>query len=257
MAYYFTGAPALNQYVSLGSAYSMPTTAGTIAMWFYPTSNYNGDGTERSLFDVRHAVSNNYFTINKFSSNSFVTGWYSSGVDYRITTVSASYTVTQNAWNFVAFSWTSASTKTITINSYQNAVASGSTTWSTNGRPVIIGNVNGANHPAEARIAEFAIWNVQIPDADVLRMYNNRLSPACFPSGRVVYLPLVRSLKAFTSSVSISASLSSNNPDVADHCPVKNPPRSKVVVTGSGGGAGSSIKSRRSRFRRAGSRGVG
>lgn len=228
-------------YISLGSSVTLPTTTGTIGMWFYPTWSHT-DGTERSLFDVRNAGSNNYFTINKFSTGSTYTGWLTSGVDYRIVTTSGSATFTQNAWNWVAYSWetTSMSEKSrVTMNSYQNASdLTTVTTWNTSGRDVQIGNLSGGDKPATASVAELAIWNRVVPQADLLSIYTGRLSPSYFLSGLQLYIPMIRPIIDRINKLSTSIS-SVGTVSVADHCPVCFPYRAMTATTGStGGGSG-------------------
>lgn len=225
-------------YISLGSSVTLPATTGTIGMWFYPTWSHT-DGTERSLFDVRNAGSNNYFTINKFSSNSTYTGWLTSGVDYRIVTTSGTASFTQNAWNWVAYSWetTSMSEKSrVTMNSYQNAVDGVTvTTWNTSGRDVQIGNLSGGDKPATARIAELAIWNRVVPQADLLSIYNSRLSPRYYLQGLQLYIPMIRSIVDRVNKLSASIS-TTGTVSVADHCPVIYPYGAFAAKSGSTGG---------------------
>lgn len=222
-------------YVSLGSAITLPSI-GTIGLWFYPTWTHS-DSAEHSLFDIRNAgYANNYFTLNKFSNNSTYAGWVTSGTDSRIITVAGSASFTQNAWNWLAFAWDAtiaSEKKRVTINAYQNTVDGVTfSTWSTSGRDVQIGNLAGGDSPATARLAELTIWNRVVDQADLLAIYNYRLSPLYFASGVKLYMPMVRSIVDWVGKLSPTIS-TTGTVSVADHCPISYPHNAFPATTGS------------------------
>ena len=205
--------------VSLDNIINLGST-GSISMWFWPTWAQT-DGVEHSLFDVRNSGANNYFTINKFSDNSFQVGWYASGLDYRLKPASGSYTLNQNAWNHVLVTWNSgASNRNFFINGTQVSSA-GTTfsTWATNGRPMVLGAHDGGDHPANGRIAEFALYNVELTlasgETDALA---RRFAPPLIKRGLQLYIPFIRDVKKLVDAYGIT--LATSGTSVADHCPM-------------------------------------
>jgi len=204
---------SLDNIINLGSA-------GSISMWFYPTWA-STDGVEHVLFDARNSGSNNFFNLNKFSDNKLYCGWFTGGVEYRIVVNSGSYTLTQNAWNHVLFTWDSgASNRNMYLNgSNIGGAGTAFSTWATNGRPMVLGAHDGGDHPANGRIAEFAIYNVELTTTNYeVQRLAKRLAPPCVKRGLQLYLPLIRSTKKIIDAYGISISTTATS--VADHCPI-------------------------------------
>lgn len=226
-----------------GNPPTLPST-GTLFFWFYPTFSKT-DGVEHSLFDARKESSNNYFTVNKFSNNELHNGWYTSGSDQRIKLSSGSYTLNQNAWNSYAIAWTSAGgtdSVVVAVNGSINTQSGSLSVWdtSTANYGVVVGNVNtgGANHPAEARFAEVAIWNAKL-GVDRLAELALGISPAYFKPNRIYYAPFIRNSGAANFVEHDRTLVDSTNTSIAavDHCRIIYPAGGMAAKSGSGSAA--------------------
>lgn len=230
---------ASTQQYGIGTLAGLPPilpSTGSLFFQFYPTWSKT-DGVEHSLFDARKEASSNYFTINKFSNNSLYSGWVTSGGDTRIVIASGSYTMNANAWNTYSYTWSTSggTTSAVRINGTETASTGPFSVWdtSTANYGVNVGNASGslANHPAEARFAEVAIWNIELTASQTLQL-SIGLSPLFFPAGLVYYnslirTPVDRSMKLID-TVGGVAGLT-----IADHCPVSYPHGGFTAKSGS------------------------
>lgn len=232
-------------YVASGTQYGIGTlsglppilpSTGSIFFQFYPTWAKT-DGVEHSLFDARKESSSNYFTINKFSNNSLYSGWVTSGGDTRIVIASGSYTMNANAWNAYSYTWSTSggTSSAVRLNGTETTAGGPGSVWdtSTANYGVVLGNINisGANHPAEARFAELAIWNVELTASQTLQL-SLGLSPLFFPAGLVYYNSLIRT-PVDRSRKLIDTVGGVGGLTISDHCRVIYPAGPLSAKTGS------------------------
>jgi len=164
--------------------------AGSIAFWFYPTWAAT-DNVEHSLFDFRNSPSNNFFTINKFSDNKFYFGWVTSGVSSRIVLNSGGYTLNQNAWNLIVYTWDSGgSSQVALVNNAGGTCASAFTTWNTSGFTCNVGNLDVGTKPAEGRIAELGIWDRVLTTDECTLLNDTRIVPLYLFDSLKTYIPM-------------------------------------------------------------------
>lgn len=184
---------ATTEYIALGSA-AMPQSLGTFAAWVKP-SWAQSDGVTHVLFDVRNGATS-VFHLLKHSSNVFRAGWVSSGNDYRIDAAAGSYTLTQNAWNSIVYTWDDTlNDDFLYINGTLEASSTASLeTWDTSGRTKYLGNYDAASLDWRGEIAEVAIWPRVLTAAE-RAIFDGRFVPPLVPGGYGDHWwPLVREL---------------------------------------------------------------
>ena len=214
-------------YIGAGTG-SISGSLGTFAAWVYPTWA-QGDNTTHVLFDVRSADGGSIFHLLKHSSNLFRAGWTASGSDYRIDAAAGSYTLNQNAWNSIIYTWDNIlDDDFLYINGVLEASSTASlATWDTTGRVKYIGNYDAAALDWRGRIAELAIWP-RVLTAGERAIYDAGFCPLLVPGGKgTFYWPLIRGLGDRWGGNTGTAS----GATVADHAPIIYPKRPQLGHT--------------------------
>ncbi len=159
---------------------AVPTT-GSASWWFYPTWAKT-DGVGHDLgFD---AETSNLFETIHYTDNTIYAGWYNAGssMDGRVSVASASYTLTQNAWNHFVLTWDSAAPAT---KLYLNGSQVGSTntvngTWSTSGATLSVMPTTAFAPVTGDRIDELELLDTVLAANTVTTIYNNQHSQTSF-----------------------------------------------------------------------------
>jgi hypothetical protein len=114
------------------------------------------DGVDHVIFDVRNNGSN-VFQIYKSSASILYGGWITAGSDRRVSVVSGSYTLNQNAWNSLVLTWdTGSGNAFLYLNNVQIGTMSAVTTF-TSTATRYIGNFSGLSLDARGAAAEVTI----------------------------------------------------------------------------------------------------
>ena len=219
-------------YISAGTT-AIPQAAGTFAAWVYPTWA-QGDGVTHVLFDVRNTGAD-IFHLLKHSDNGFRAGWTSSSTDYRIVAAAGTYTLNQNAWNSIIYTWDDTENDDYL---YINGVLEASSadtlvTFGSTGAK-IIGNYNGATLDWRGRIAELAIWPRVLTTAE-RAIYDAGFCPLLIPGGKgTFYWPLIRGLGDRWGGNTGTAS----GATVATHAPIIYPKRPQLITLTAAAGGG-------------------
>ena len=214
-------------YISAGTG-AMPQSLGTFAAWVYPTWA-QGDNTRHVLFDVRSADANSLFILIKHSDNGFRAGWQVSSTDYRIDAAAGSYTLNQNAWNSIVYTWDDTlDDDYLYINGVLEASSTSTlATFDTTGRPKYLGNYAGGALDWRGRIAELAIWPRVLTTAE-RAIYDAGFCPLLIPGGKgSFYWPLIRGLGDRWGGNTGTAS----GATVATHAPIIYPKRPQLGYT--------------------------
>lgn len=212
MSYEFDAA---TDYISAGTR-SMPTAAGTLALWVRPTWAQT-DGVNHFYFN-QTTDTNNYFQFLKWSDNNVYVGWKAAGTDYRV--VVTTYTQNQNAWNVWVVTWDDTANTTIArLNGTQVGSNSSLATVSLTGTTRFLGSYDTAAsfNDVRGRLAEVAIWNVVL-SASQIAAVEARISPF-----RVAAQSLENYWPMRGNAVDLGlnpTNLTLNSVAVADHAPI-------------------------------------
>lgn len=175
------------------------------------------------------------FTYANDASNAAYLGLYMdgtqagnpAGIDTRNPTVQELRTAngfTDNAWSTLVGVWTSATERKVVLDGdfANQASSTTSITWPVASSRVIgIGFLNRTTDAdlSDADIAECAIWNVALTDAEITS-YSRGMSPMLIrPSALVFHAPLIREVQELRGTTLSSA----GSPAVAPHPRVFNP----------------------------------
>ena len=134
----------------------LPAT-GTLSLWWYP-SFAQGDGAIHFAY-YSHLNGSNTFTLNKDQFANLICGWITGGVNHRIFVATANYTLNQNAWNSIIFTWDdTANTEKFYLNGTEIGSKSTLSTW-TGTIVKRIGNDNVGDKSADGRLAEITVFD--------------------------------------------------------------------------------------------------
>lgn len=163
--------------------FTIPQSAGTVCFNIYPNWAETDNAVHTFLF-IGDTGANN-FGLQKFSDNKLRVGWTSASVDNRMFVPSTSYTLNQNAWNSICYTWDGTG-QTLYVNGSSVSSSGAPTTHDTNGVGNTLGFVLGNyttsidNQNMDGRLAEVAIWNVVLSGANLTDRMNNGRLASCF-----------------------------------------------------------------------------
>ena len=188
---------ATGEYIEL-SNHTIPTTAGSLVHWFYPTWGSLTDGINHMWVGYRKTTSPlDQFSMEKFVDDNLYCGWNTAGTDYRVVTTASGSGLNLNAWNSVILTWDDTANQTAL---YINGTQAGSTTSTlathdTGASPVSSSRFLNAGSwvddvPATARLAEVAYFS-RVLTVGERGAFDKGFSPILIgqPS---FYFPLVR-----------------------------------------------------------------
>jgi len=210
---------SVGQYIACTSAAALnPQNNMSVCCWVYPTSSAVGqvahfyvsrDGSSRCWSLLRQAFQsvNNTVETAVYKNNTTATGIQS-------TTVLAI-----NTWYHLAMTYKFVTDGTSELRLFVNGAQEASSTSAVGPInqatvPVEIGrrNLTNENYPANARMAEVAIYNTTLTAAEVGSLADGMTPDRVSPQGLVLYAPLVRDLIDLKGNT-----LTNNNTTVVDH----------------------------------------
>ena len=204
MAYNFARTDnTTGQYINCGSAAALnPQNNMSVAFWVYPTSSavnqtahmyVTRDGGPNSrcynIFRQAYTGTSDTFGVELFKNNTTATSIFS-------TTVGNS-----NTWYHLCFTYKFVTDGTSELRLYVNGLEDASSVTAVGSINQQTANVeigrrtySGFQFPANARIAEVAIYNTTLTAAEVASLADGMTPDKVSPQGLVLYAPLVRDL---------------------------------------------------------------
>lgn len=174
MARAFTSTDVLDQ----GTA-ALPLTTGTLALWFMPTWAQT-DSVDHMLFVVQSG--GNYWIIEKYSDNALYGGWYGAAA-------TGTYTLTEDAWNHLAVTWTSAPLITLYVNGASVATSATGGFDSAGITRALGARANGTTS-SEGSVAEYGVWAAALDAAEVAALAKGASPALVRPAALEDYLLL-------------------------------------------------------------------
>ena len=210
------------QYIACGNAASLnPQNNMTLACWVYPTTDV-GAGSVAHMYITRDASSSaRCYTLMRQQFTGTANTFYgevfknnTTGTSIISTTVGAN-----NTWYHVCMTYKFVTDGTSELRMYVNGVEEASKTNA-------VGAINqvtaateigrrpftNAQYPANARIAEAAIYNTTLTAGEVNALAKGMTPDKVSPQGLVLYAPLLRELIDLKGNT-----LTNNSTTVVDH----------------------------------------
>lgn len=198
-----------SNYLDLASAI-VSAEPFSVSFWCFPTAN----ATQRDfgIYNSASSPGQNNFSIFLSSSGTVNAQSFAGGASVQATT---STTVTLNAWNHVAGVYASTSSKAAYLNGGGKGTTSSIAIPSGVNRTRIgLAGWAAPSSPSNGPIADVAVWNIALSDADVASLAAGVSPLLVHPEALVAYWPLVgnnspeNNFKSNSAVMSITGSLS-------------------------------------------------
>lgn len=175
--------------ISVGTR-DAPST-GSISFWVNP-SWAQTDGVDHVFFDNRKAGTAELFRFQKFSDNTLYMGWFTGGVDYRVSVASAGYTLNTGAWNHFAYVWTGGTDSELYLNGASIGTKGTNAVWGGADTARVIGNVVPAagNTDVRGSMAHVAIYTRRLTADEIVSLAGRAFPSLVAPGALQDFWPL-------------------------------------------------------------------
>lgn len=181
----------------------------TMACWFNPDTF----GTNTTL-GLGSATANAMQRVYVNSTAVHADSW-NLGTGATASTTAAPST---GSWQHAAGVFASATDRRAFLNGGNKGTNATSKTWNANLNTTLIGQRRYAGtygQGFDGKLAECAIWDVALTDADILALSTGIRPSLVRPESLIFYVPLIREVLDFRGGLSLTAT---GSPTVADHC---------------------------------------
>ncbi len=192
----------------------------TMAAWFKVT----GASDSGFIIQVGDNISSHYYGL-AYNAASDVDGYVFAGATTN--TITFLTTVSTNVWHHLCLVVESNTVRSLFYDGGNKTAGSGVAITPTAPTNIVIGAVYSAGSPVNictGTLAEIAVWDVALTDAEVAALAKYVPSTKVRPSDLIVYWPLMANAtylnNTFSNSTDRTLTLTGTQPTAADHPPV-------------------------------------